>query len=344
MSEHRFLRACHREPVDCTPVWIMRQAGRYLPEYQAMRARHSMLDICRTPDLARQVTMQPLDRFDLDAAILFSDLLVPLGAVGVDFDIVEGTGPVVERPCRTVDDIRGLSSPDLDRVGYVFEAVKVIQRELARRERPIPLIGFSGAPFTVASYLVEGGPTRTFRETKLLMYREPQAWNDLLALLSDLLAGYLERQIEAGADAVQVFDSWVGCLSPAEYRAHVMEPTRRVLEAGRRRGVPVIHFGTMNAHLLDLMTEAGGDVIGVDHRLPLELVRRRCPDKAVQGNLDPLALMAPREVLERKIRDVLESAGSAPGHVFNLGHGIMPGTPIDSVRFLVEKVHEMTRP
>ncbi len=339
----RFLSACRRERTDRTPIWIMRQAGRYLPEYRALRSRHAMLEVCRTPSLACEATLQPMRRFALDAAILFSDLLIPIEAIGCGFDIVEGRGPVLDRPVRTREAIAGLNaSPDLRTVDFTFEAVRMIKTALAKERPDASLIGFTGAPFTVASYIIEGGPSRRFHHTKLLMRSDPRAWASLMDRLADLLGAYLVGQIEAGADAVQVFDSWVGCLSPDEYRRHVLDPTRRVIAAASARGVPVIHFGTMNGTLIEAMAEAGGDVIGADWRMPLDQARARCPGRAVQGNLDPVALFAPQEVLSGMIDEVLAQAGGEPGHVFNLGHGIQPDTPVDSVRFLVEAVHDRT--
>ena len=334
----RFLRACRREPVDRVPVWIMRQAGRYLPEYREIRKQHSLLDICRSPELACEVALQPLRRFDLDAAILFSDLLVPVAALGVDFDIVEKRGPVLASPVRGGDAVRSLRRPGgLAEIEYVFETVRLIRQAVT-----VPVIGFAGAPFTVGSYLIEGGPSRDFRETKLMMYSEPRIFADLMNRLADLMIAYVERQAKAGAEAVQIFDSWAGSLGPADYRRHVLPPTRRVFEAVRSLGIPSIHFGTNTSSLLDLMAEAGGDVLSVDWRIPLSDVRRGYPDRAVQGNLDPLALFAPREALDRMIDEVLVEAGPAPGHVFNLGHGILPDTPIENVTFLVDAVHERT--
>jgi len=343
-AQHRFLKAVSRQPVDRTPIWIMRQAGRYLPEYREMRRSHSMLTMCRTPELACEVTLQPLRRFDLDAAILFSDLLIPLFALGVDFDIVEKRGPVLARAVRDADAIRALpAAADLRRVDYVFEAVRQIRAALPSTGRDVPLLGFAGAPFTIASYMIEGGPSRDFRETKLLMYRDPAAFELLMQRLADLVIGYLGAQARAGVAAVQLFDSWVGCLGPEDYRRHVFGPTRRVFEETRALGIPTIHFGTMNGTLIDLMAEAGGDVLGADWRLPLDQVRSRFPDRAVQGNLDPAALYAPQEVLARKIDAVLEAAGPEPGHIFNLGHGITPDVPVENVAFLVDTVHARTR-
>lgn len=346
-DESRFMRACRLVPADRTPVWIMRQAGRYLPEYREIRKKHTLLGICRTPDLACEVALQPLRRFDLDAAILFSDLLIPVAAVGIGFDIVEKRGPVLDRPIRTTDAINALPREiDLRRVDYVFETIRLIRDALAGPEfveRQLPVIGFAGAPFTMASYLIEGGPTREFRETKTLMYREPAAFDDLLNRLADLVIAYVDAQVAAGVAVVQIFDSWAGALSASEYRRFVLPPTRRVFAAAARVGIPMIHFGTVTGHLLDLIAEAGGDLLSVDWRMSLADVRRRHPSRGVQGNLDPMALMAPPEVLERMIDDVLADAGPAPGHIFNLGHGILTETPIDNVSLMVRLVHEKTR-
>jgi len=334
----RFLRACRSQPVDRTPIWIMRQAGRYLPEYREIRKSHTLLEICRAPELACEVALQPLRRFDLDAAILFSDLLVPVAALGVDFDIVEKSGPVVGRPVRDREAVGSLKlSPDLRELECVFETVRLLRKAIS-----VPLIGFAGAPFTVGSYLIEGGPSRDFRQTRLLMLREPEVFYDLMERLADLMIAYVSGQAAAGIQAVQIFDSWVGVLSPADYRRHVLRPTRRIFQAIAKLGIPSIHFGTGTAALLDHMAEAGGDVLGVDWRIPLGQVRARFPERAVQGNLDPQALFAPGEVLDRMIDEVLAEAAGAPGHIFNLGHGILPESPIENVTFMVEAVHSRT--
>lgn len=321
----------------------MRQAGRYLPEYRAIREGRTLLDLCRTPELACEVAMQPLRRFDLDAAILFSDLLVPVSALGIDFDIVEKRGPVLARPLRRKEDVTALPSPDLGAVSYVFDAVKALLAALAAERRAVPVLGFAGAPFTMASYLIEGEPSRHFQRTKLLMHAEPEIWALLLDKLSDLVVGYVREQVAAGAQAVQIFDSWAGCLTPADYRRHVLAPTRKIFTAIARLNVPSIHFASSGESLLPAMAEAGGDVLSVDWRIPLSRVRERFPERAVQGNLDPSALMAPAPVLERLAAEVLDEAGGRPGHIFNLGHGIQPEASIDNVARLVETVHARTR-
>jgi uroporphyrinogen decarboxylase len=336
----RFLKACRREPVDATPVWFMRQAGRYMPEYQALRAQHSLLELCRTPDLAVRVTLQPVDALGVDAAILFSDLLLPLEPMGVPFEFQAGEGPVILKPVRSAEDIDRLRRFDpREALGYVHEAIRILRRALEGR---VPLIGFAGAPFTLASYAVEGGHSNTFALTKQLLYREPAAWHRLAALFADVVAEHLLAQIEAGVQAVQLFDSWVGALDEGDYREFVRPHVRAICDRLKGTGVPVIHFGTGTGHLLAEQREAGGDVIGVDWRTPLDQAWDRLPGAAVQGNLDPTALFAPRERLLARVDEVLTRAGGRPGHVFNLGHGILPGTPVENVRAVVEHVQART--
>jgi uroporphyrinogen decarboxylase len=334
-----FLRACRREPVERTPVWFMRQAGRYQPEYRALRERHGILDICRTPDLAVQVTVLPVEQLGVDAAILFSDIMVPVAAMGAGLEIVEGRGPVIDPPVRGLRDLDRLHAlePEAD-VPFVLEAVRESVGLLDR-----PLIGFAGAPFTLASYLVEGGPSRDYARTKALMWSEPDAWDRLMSLLADSMLAYLLAQVEAGASAIQLFDSWVGALTEDDYRERVLPYSRRILEGVT--GVPRIHFGVGTAHLLEAMRDAGADVVGVDWRTPLDRAWRRLGDGiAVQGNLDPAAVLAAPSVVRGKVFDVLRSAAAAhrPGHVFNLGHGVLPGTDPAALRGIVELVHERT--
>ena len=335
----RFLRACRREPVDRTPVWFMRQAGRYMPEYRAIRERHSLLAICRQPELAAQVTLQPVERLDVDAAILFSDLLLPLEPLGIPFDFVRGEGPVIHEPVRTADDIARLRSFEpRESLGHVLATVRLLRNELVDR---VPLIGFGGAPFTLASYAVEGGPSTHYARTKALMYGEPAAWHRLCATLSAAVADYLVAQVEAGAQAIQVFDSWVGALSPGDYREFALPHTQRKLAAVAGTGVPVLHFGTGTATLLEAMTEAGGDVIGVDWRVPLDEAWARIGTaRAVQGNLDPTLLLGRTDRLLAGAEDVLQRAARRAGHIFNLGHGILPETPVTHVQTLARFVHE----
>jgi uroporphyrinogen decarboxylase len=339
--ESRFLRACRRLPTDATPVWFMRQAGRYMPEYRAIREKHTLLEIVRNPQLAAEVTLQPVNAFDVDAAILFADILLVVEPMGLKLEFIKGEGPSISEPVRTVDDVIHLRDLDADSdLGYVMEAIHILRRELEGR---VPLIGFAGAPFTVASYMIEGGPTRDFRFTKTMMHAEPRIWGALMNKLSDSLCDYLVAQVRAGAQAVQLFDSWVGALSPQDYARYVMPYSQKVLEAVEATGVPVIHFGTGTATLLELMKQAGGTVIGLDWRVPLdEGWSRLGRDVGIQGNLDPVALFAPEPVLREQIKGVLARAGRRPGHIFNLGHGILQHTPVENVRRAVEMVHEMS--
>jgi uroporphyrinogen decarboxylase len=332
----RFLMACRREPVDCTPVWFMRQAGRYMAEYRALRQKHKLLDLVRKPELAAQVTLQPISAFPLDAAILFSDLLVPLAPLGLPFDFHEGEGPAIENPVRSSEDIDRLKRFDpRQELGSVLETIRILRRELS-----VPLIGFAGAPFTLASYAIEGGRSSHFQVTKALMYGDPASWHRLAELLSTVVADFLRAQVEAGAQALQLFDSWVGALDEADYRELVLPHVKRIFDALADLDVPKIHFGTGTGHLLAAQREAGGTVIGVDWRTPLDEGWRRAGDGvAVQGNLDPTLLFAPRERLLARVDDVLRRAAGRPGHVFNLGHGILPGTPVEAVRAVVEHVH-----
>jgi uroporphyrinogen decarboxylase len=335
-----FLRAARGEPAGLTPVWFMRQAGRYLPEYRAVRARHSLLDICARPELAAEVTLQPVARLGVDAAILFADILLPLVPLGLGLEFAAGEGPVIRAPVRTADDVARLRpvDPETD-LGHVLEAVRRARRSLPER---VPLIGFAGAPFTVASYAIEGGSSRHFVETKKLMLGAPDLWRALMQKLATVIADYLAAQVRAGAQAVQLFDSWAGALSPDDYREFVLPHSRAVLAAVAALGVPVIHFGVGTAPFLELFGAAGGDVVGLDWRVPLDEGRRRLGGRPVQGNLDPVALFAPLPELRRRVDDVLRRAGGRPGHIFNLGHGILPGTPVEHVRAVVDLVHDRT--
>jgi uroporphyrinogen decarboxylase len=332
-----FIRACRRESVPHTPVWFMRQAGRSLPEYLKLREGIPMLDSCTRPDLITEITLQPVRRHGVDAAIYFSDIVVPLKAIGIDLDIKPGVGPVVADPIRGRADLDRLRPLTPDDVHYVTEAVGQLTGELGTT----PLIGFAGAPFTLASYLVEGGPSRNHERTKALMYGEPELWAELLDRLADITAAFLKVQIEAGASAVQLFDSWVGALAPRDYRRHVMPASKKVFDAVASYGVPRIHFGVGTGELLGLLREAGADVVGVDWRVPLdEAAKRVGPGAALQGNLDPAVLFAPTSVVEAKAREVLEDAAGLEGHVFNLGHGVLPSTDPDALTRLVGYVHE----
>jgi uroporphyrinogen decarboxylase len=317
----------------------MRQAGRYLAEYREIRKKHGLLEICRTPELAVEVTLQPVRRFGFDAAILFSDLLVPLEPLGVPFSFAQGEGPRIEAPLSSRSDVERLREVEpKESLAFTLEAIGILRREL-----DVPLIGFAGAPFTLASYAIEGGPSKSFEKTKALMYEDPDTWHLLLSKLASVVRAYLTAQIEAGVSAVQLFDSWVGALAPEDYRNLVLPHSRAILEPLSKLGVPRIHFGTGSAGLLRDMREAGGDVIGVDWRIDLDRAWDEVGGEvAVQGNLDPLALLAPREVLLDRVDVVLRQAAGRSGHVFNLGHGILPGTPVENVQLLVEHVHQHT--
>jgi len=341
-TDSLFLRACRREPIATTPVWFMRQAGRYMAEYRALRERHSLLDICRAPELATTVTLQPIRRIDLDAAILFSDLLLPLEPMGLPFEFVRGEGPAIDAPIRTETDIDRLSLYEpREALAHVLETIRLVRTELAGR---VPLIGFAGAPFTLASYAIEGGHSSAFALTKRLMYSTPAAWHRLCDKLAAVVAEFLKAQIEAGVEAVQVFDSWVGALNAADYREFAMPHTRRIFDALKGLGVPTIHFGTGTASILREMREAGGDVIGADWRIPLDEAWARVGhDRAIQGNLDPTLLLAPIDRMLKAADAVLDRAGGRPGHIFNLGHGILPTTSIEHVQALARHVHTYRR-
>ena len=331
----RFLRACRREPVDCTPVWMMRQAGRYMPEYRALRAKHTMLEVCKTPELALEVTLQPL-KFGMDAAILFADILLPLEPMGAPFDFQKGEGPVIFSPIATKADVDKLHDFEIEEgLGYCLEAIKLLKKELK-----VPLIGFAGAPFTLASYLVEGGKSTAFAKAKRFMYAEPETFGALMHKLAEVVRRFLHKQIDAGVDAVQLFDSWVGQLSEVDYRTHVMPHVMHILKDIEKRGVPVIHFGTGTLHLLGAMREAGGTVLGLDWRTPMnEGWQRVGADRAVQGNLDPTILLTTRELAEKASKRILDEVDNKVGHIFNLGHGILPETPMENVEAVIDYVH-----
>jgi uroporphyrinogen decarboxylase len=343
LRDSPFLRACRREPVDRTPVWLMRQAGRYMREYREVRAKVGFLELCKTPALAAEVTVTALGRIGADAAILFADILLILEAMGLRLEFTKGDGPVLHDPVRTAADVDRLRPPPEGSLAYVMEAVALCRKELPA---DIPLIGFAGAPFTLASYAVEGGGSRDYARTKALMRSDPGAWNALMGRLADATAAYLCGQLDAGAQAIQLFDSWVGCLSPAVYREFVAPHSGRVIRAvkAHRPDAPFIHFGAGNPLLLEAVRDAGGDVIGIDYRTEMDEARRRLgPAVAVQGNLDPALLTADRDTVLRAAKDVIDRAAAGPGggvgHVFNLGHGILPETPVDNVLALVEFVH-----
>ena len=329
----RFLRACRRQTVDCTPVWLMRQAGRYLPEYRGLLQKHSLLTLCKTPELAAEVTLQPIRRFSLDAAIIFADILLPIEPMGLQLEFATGEGPVIHNPIRTEKDVQDLRTFDVqDGLGFVPAAIRMAVSELQNT----PLIGFAGAPFTVASYIIEGGHSRHFLKTKQFFYQMPRAWHQMMQKISTVTSQYLQQQVESGASAVQLFDSWVGILSPEDYKTFVLPYSKQVLQDLR---CPTIHFSTGTSSYLDLIAVAGGDVISVDWRIALDEAWRRVPEKAIQGNLDPASLLKSRSELIQDVRKILSLAAGRPGHIFNLGHGVFPETPMENVEALVEEVH-----
>jgi uroporphyrinogen decarboxylase len=337
LDEPVFLSACRRRPVPHTPVWFMRQAGRSLPEYHKVRAGIPMLESCARPDLIVEITMQPVRRYAVDAAIFFSDIMVPLKAIGIDLDIKPGVGPVIADPIRDAAGLQRLRPLTPDDVPYVTEAVGTLTGELG----DTPLIGFGGAPFTLASYLIEGGPSKNQDHTKAMMYGEPELWGKLLDSLADIVIGFLKVQVEAGARAIQLFDSWVGAVAPDDYKSLILPYTSKIFSALEDLDVPRIHFGVGTGELLGLMGEAGADVVGVDWRVPLDEAASRVPfGKALQGNLDPAVLLAPWEVVEERARDILRRGRTTEGHVFNLGHGVLPNTDPDMLARLADFVHE----
>jgi uroporphyrinogen decarboxylase len=338
--DSRFVRACKGLPVDRTPVWFMRQAGRYMPEYRAVRKQHSLIEICKNPQLAAEVTITAAEFLKVDAAIIFADLLLPLEVMGLPFHFSSGEGPVIESPVRSGEDIQRLRIDCAGDLGYVADAVRLVAKHFGNK---LPVIGFCGAPFTLASYMIEGGGSRHYINTKSLMYSQPQAWDELLRKLVAVTSEYARTQVEAGADVIQVFDSWVGCLSVEDYRKFVLSRTTELIRSLKSSGAPVIYFGTDTSTLLSSMKETGADVIGLDWRIPLDegwkLLRNH---GAVQGNLDPVALFADWKQVKSAARRILDQAGGRPGHIFNLGHGILPETPVENVRMLAEYVQQQT--
>ena len=332
-----FIRAARRLPVDRTPVWFMRQAGRVLPEYRAVREGLSLLDICRRPDVCAEVTLQPVRRFGVDAAILFADIMHPLLGAGVELEILDGVGPVIETPVRAAADVQRLRTlvPERD-LPFVIETIHLLKSELGSAT---PLIGFAGAPFTLAAYLIEGRASREFTRTKAMMYSEPDLWDDLMTRLTDMVIAFLTSQITAGVDAIQLFDSWVGCLSPNDYARYVQPHSRRIFTVLATLGVPMIHFGVNTATLLPMMKDDGATVIGADWRIPLDRAWDIIgDDRAVQGNLDPTVLLAPAALIDREVADVLRRARGRSGHIFNLGHGLLPQTPIAGIERAISAV------
>lgn len=338
-EQTRFMKACRLERTDTTPVWFMRQAGRVLPEYRRIREQYDLLEICRRPELCAEVTLQPVRRLGVDAAVMFADIMLPLMGIGVDLQLVDGVGPVIADPVRDVAGLGALRpiEPEED-VPFVLDAVRAAKEQLGDKT---PLIGFSGAPFTLAAYLIEGKPSREFGKTKAMMYGAPDLWHNLMQRLTTIMSSYLHAQVDAGVDALQLFDSWVGALSPRDYAAYVEPYSRRIISSLRERGIPFIHFGTGTATLLDQMKGDGATTIGVDWRIPLDVAWQRIGyHLGIQGNLDPCTLLGPVEVMEEQALDVLHRAGGRPGHIFNLGHGVMPDTPLDNLIRLVDFVHE----
>ena len=335
LMNDRFLRACRREPVDQTPIWIMRQAGRYLPEYRKVREGASFDEMCKKPELTVEVTLQPLRRFPLDASIVFSDILIPLEPMGAPFHIEEGEGPIIEKPVRSVADADRLRFPDMGELGFLFESIKLLRRELK-----VPLIGFAGAPFTLASYLVEAQSSKNFSKIKSFLYQEPEAAHRLLSLLSDTISAYLIAQIQAGAQAVQLFDSWAGQLTPDDYSTFALPYAKKIAQEVKKTGVPFIYFCKGGSAYLERCNEVGADVVGLDYNTRLDDARARLGDVAVQGNLDPCALFMPKEALRKTARDIIAQNNHRRGHVFNLGHGVLPPTNPDHVAALIDAVHE----
>lgn len=342
-EQSRFLRACRREPVDATPIWLMRQAGRYMPNYRALRSRYGILEVIKQPELACEVTMQPINAFELDAAIIFADILTLIEAMGLSLSFEKGEGPVIHNPVRTLADADALRAIDPEEsLGFTLEAIRLARRELD--PRGIPLIGFSGAPYTLATYAVEGGSSRNHRLVKAMMMSEPAIWDSMMGRLSEAAGHYLLAQAQAGAHVLQLFDSWVGDLNANDYLAYVYPYTQRTLDIARQAGVPIIHFGVNNGHLVELMRDAGGDVIGVDWRIDLGAAWERIGhDRAIQGNLDPISLFTDPDTLTTRAQRVLDQAAGRPGHIFNLGHGVLPETPVDQVKRLVDYVHSASR-
>jgi uroporphyrinogen decarboxylase len=334
------MKACRRELVPYTPIWLMRQAGRYMREYREVREKTTFLELCKDPSLATEVTVTAAERLGVDAAIIFADILLILEPIGIDLEFAKGEGPVIHNPIRKASDVDRLEElENVSSLSFVFDAIRLTRKSL---KPDIPLIGFSGAPFTLASYMTEGGGSKNYIHTKSLMYGDPGAWHAMMSLIARGLSKYLRAQIDAGAQAVQLFDSWVGCLTPDDYREYVLPHSRSVVES-IPSGVPVIHFGTGTASLLELMGEAGGNVIGLDWRVRLDDGWQRVgSDKAIMGNLDPVTLFSSTDVIRAHAKRILDQAGGRPGHIFNLGHGILPETPVENVVALVDMVHEMS--
>lgn len=336
----RFVRACRCEPVDATPIWLMRQAGRYMAEYRAVRKHHSILEICKTPSIAAEVTITAAEKLDVDAAIIFADLLLPLEVMGLPFHFSAGEGPVIEEPLRTTRAVEALRADRGADLNYVAESIRLVVKHFGEK---LPVIGFCGAPFTLASYMIEGGGSRNYIHAKKMMYNNPAAWQTLMEKLIEVLAAYSEEQVRGGADALQIFDSWVGCLSVEDYRRYALPHTRKLVQRLKKTGVPIIYFGTDTATLLPAMKETGAQVIGVDWRMPLDLGWKSLNyEGAIQGNLDPVTLFADQKELRARTQAILKQADGRPGHIFNLGHGILQETPVENVIALVKFVREIS--
>ena len=332
------LAAARREPADRTPIWFMRQAGRCLAGYRALRETYDILTITRTPELCAQVTLMPVTEFGVDAAVMYADIMLPLTGMGVPFSIDPGIGPIIHAPVRSADDVSALRIVDpRESTPELYEAIRLVRKEL---DGTTAVVGFAGGPFTVASYMIEGKPTKEFSKTKAMLHGDPELWHRLMSTLTEVTIAYLEAQVEAGAQMIQLFDSWAGALSVAAYEASVLPYSRRILEAVAATGVPTIHFGTTTSHLLESMASAGSDVISVDWRLPLDVAWSRIGERAIQGNLDPGVMLAPFDVIAREARLILGQAGGRPGHIFNLGHGVLPETSSDDLKRLAQLVHQ----
>jgi len=337
-NEFRFLKACRGEPVDKTPVWFMRQAGRYMKVYRDLKEKYTFLEMCKTPELACEVTMQPLNVLDVDAAIIFADILLPLEPMGTGLEFTSGDGPVIPRPVKDKKAVENLFEVNAEeQLGFVGDAIKLVRKEI---DGKIPLIGFAGAPFTLCSYMIEGGKSRDFTSTKMMMYDATDVWDLLMDKVCTMLVDYLKMQVAAGAQAIQIFDSWVGCLNPHDYKKYIMPHLKRVFDGLKNLGVPLINFSTGTSSILNLVQESGGDVVSFDWRIEIDEARKILgPDQPVQGNLDPVTLFAPLPVIRERVHDILHRAGPN-GHIFNLGHGILQHTPVDHVKAVAEMVHE----
>ena len=338
-KEFRFLKACRGAQTDVTPIWFMRQAGRYMKAYRDLKEKYSFLEMCKNSDLATEVTLQPLDVLGVDAAIIFADILLPLEPMGTGLEFTAGDGPVIPRPVKNQKDIEKLSLINAEEdLGFVGDAIRKVRGEISEK---MPLIGFSGAPFTLCSYMIEGGKSRDFTSTKLMMFEAPEMWNLLMDKVCTVLVDYLKMQVKAGAQALQIFDSWVGCMGPQDYEKYVMPHTRRVISGLQEMGVPIINFSTGTSTLLDTVAKAGGDVISFDWRITIDDAWKKIGyDRSIQGNLDPTLLFAPISVIRDRVLEIMRRVGGRPGHIFNLGHGILQHTPVDHVKAIVDMVHE----